>query len=220
MRDITFIRVDVVYTDGETATAVSSEKINFTEGKLSLKGRNYSLIPHGSAVEGIGYLWDGFVMIEGEVALSTESQLNVIIKKMSGKQERRSFLKVRTGVNVVLSRAFSLGKSGRAYRINETIYTKDLSLGGISFYSNRVLFKKQQIEIDFGAVIPNFRARAEVLRKERGSFLHKVKGAFKRYRYIYACRLLEVSGEEERVLCEYVFRTQLENRRRLLKNGG
>jgi hypothetical protein len=159
-------------------------------------------------------------MIEGEVALSTEYQLNIIIKNMSGKQERRSFLKVKTGVNVALLRAFSLGKRCRAYRINETIYTKDLSLGGISFYSNRVLFKKQQIEIDFSPVIPNFKARAEVLRKERGSFLHKIRGAFKRYRYIYACRLLNVSGEEERALCQYVFRTQLENRRKLLKYGG
>jgi len=220
LKEAAFIRIDAVYTDGETAIAVSSEKVNFMEGKLSLKGRNFDLIPHGSAVECVGYLWDGFVMIEGEVALSTESQLNIVIKNMSGKQERRSFLKVRTGVNVVLTRAFSLGKRCKPYRINETVYTKDLSIGGVSFYSNRVLFKKQQIEIDFSAVIPNFKARAEVLRKERGSFLHKVKGAFKRYRYIYACRLLKVSGEAERALCEYVLRTQVENRRKLLKNGG
>jgi hypothetical protein len=45
LKDPDFIRVDVVYTDGETATAISSEKISFMEGKLSLKGRNFGLIP-------------------------------------------------------------------------------------------------------------------------------------------------------------------------------
>lgn len=214
------MRVDAVYADGETAIAISSEKVTYMEGKLTLQGRDFTIIPHGSAVECVGYLWDGFVKIKGEVAISTESQLNIVIKDMSGKQERRSFLKVRTGVNVVLTRAFSLGRRCKPYRINETILTKDLSLGGVSFYSNRILFKKQQIEIDFSAVIPDLKVRAEVLRKERGSFLHKVRGAFKRYRYIYACRLLKVSGEAERALCAYVLRTQLENRKKLLKYGG
>ncbi|HWQ77401.1 MAG TPA: PilZ domain-containing protein [Anaerovoracaceae bacterium] len=220
MKEHSFIRVDVIYTDEEAPAAISSEKCGFIDGKLILKGRNFSQMPHGAAVEAVGYFSDGFVMIEGEVALSTESQLNIIVKKMGDKQERRSFLKVKTSIYTILSKAYSLGRSGRAYRINETILTKDLSLGGISFYSNRVLFKKQKIEIDFSSVLPGFKAEAEVLRKVRGSFLHKIKGAFKRYRYIYACRFRKISGEEERALCEFVFRTQLENRRILLKNGG
>lgn len=220
MKEYTFIRAEVIYTDGETTVAVTSEKCGFTDGKLSLKGKEFGKMPHGATVEAIGYVWDGFVIVEGEVALSTESQLNINVRKIGGKQERRSFLKVKVGVNAVLRKAFSLGRMRKAYKINETVLTKDLSLGGISFYSNRVLFKKQRIEIDMGLIIPGFSAQAEVLRKERGSYLHKIKGSFKRYRFIYACRLLKIGGEEERALCEFVFRTQLENRRKLLKNGG
>ncbi len=201
-------------------TTVSSEKCSFMDGKLSLKGRDFSLIPHGTEVEAVGYLTGGYVMIAGETALSTDAQLNINVVKISGKQERRSFLKVKAGLGATLTRAFSLGSSRRPYRINEAILTNDLSLGGISFYSNKVFLKKQKVEIDLSAAIPGYKAVAEVLRKEKGHFLHKIKGAFKRYRFLYACRFLNISGEEERALCEFVFRTQLENRRKLLKNGG
>lgn len=198
--------MDVFYAEEEVT--VSSGNISITGNKVMLMGDDFGLIPHQSIVEAIGYLQDGIVYMNAKVTLSTTSQLNLEIVKTDNKQERRSFLKVRVFMNSRLLKGFSLGRSGKGYLINEPIMTRDISLGGIAFYSNSVLFKKQKVELDFNILKPGFIAQAEILRKERGPF----RGG---YRFKYGCRFLNISGEEERVLCEFVFRTQIENHRKL-----
>lgn len=197
-----------VYCAEEEVT-VSSGNIHAMGERIILRGEDFGLMPHQSVVEVVGYLQDGIVFMNAKVTLSTTSQLNLDIIKTDGKQERRSYLKVKVYMNSKLIRAFSLGKSARPYVINELVQTRDVSLGGIAFYSNRTLFKRQKIELDFNMLKPGFIATAEVLRKERGPF----RGG---YRYKYGCRFLNISGEEERVLCEFVFRTQIENHRKLM----
>jgi c-di-GMP-binding flagellar brake protein YcgR len=161
-------------------------------------------------VDVIGYLQDGVVLMSGKLTLSTPNQVNFNIIKTDGKQERRSYLKVKIQLRTKLLKAFSLGRSEKSYAVNETIQTRDLSLGGVGFYSNSIFFRKQKISIDFNCLKPGFIAKAEILRKERGPFKNG-------YRFKYGCRFLNIGSEEERVLCEFVFRTQLENHRRLLQ---
>ena len=207
MADNSFIKMSVLYAEG--GVAISSSNVNAMGDRVILMGEDFGLIPHQSFVEVIGYLQDGIILMKAKVTLSTYSQLNFEIVKSDGKQERRSFLKVKVYMNSRLLRAFSLGKRNRSFSINEAILTRDLSLGGIAFYSNRILFKKQKIEIDLNMLKPGFIALAEVLRRERGPFRAG-------YRFKYGCRFQNVSGEEERVLCEFVFRTQIENHRKLM----
>jgi hypothetical protein len=178
--------------------------------RIILLGEDFGLFPHKSIVEVVGYLQDGIVFMNAQVTLSTGTQLNFDIINTDSKQERRSYLKVKVYMNSKLLRAFSLGKKGKPYAVNEPILTRDISLGGVAFYSNRTLFKRQKVELDFNILKPGFIAKAEVLRKERGPF----RGG---YRFKYGCRLLTISGEEERVLCEFVFRTQIENHRKLTR---
>lgn len=208
MADNTYIKINVFYAEEEVT--VSSSNISIMGSKVMLMGEDFGLIPHQSVVEVIGYLQDGIVYMNAKVTLSTTSQLNFEILKTDGKQERRSFLKVKVYMNSRLLRAFSLGRRGKGYSIHEPIMTRDISLGGIAFYSNSVLFKKQKVELDFNILKPGFIAQAEVLRKERGPF----RGG---YRFKYGCRFLNISGEEERVLCEFVFRIQIENHRKLTR---
>jgi hypothetical protein len=203
----TFIKMNVFYAEEEVT--ISSSNISAMGERIILMGEEFGLIPHQSIVEVVGYLQDGIVFMNAKVTLSTSSQLNFDIMKTNNKQERRSYLKVKVYMNSKLLRGFSLGRSGKVYAINEPIQTRDISLGGVAFYSNRTLFKRQKIELDFNMLKPGFIARAEVLRKERGPF----RGG---YRYKYGCRFLNISGEEERVLCEFVFRTQIENHRKLM----
>lgn len=206
MTQNSFIKMSVYCSEKEVT--VSSSNINVMDERIILMGEDFDLIPHQSVVEVVGYLQDGIVFMNARVTLSTTSQLNFDILKTYGKQERRSYLKVKVHLNTKLVRAYSLGKSARSYVINEAVQTRDISLGGIAFYSNRTLLRRQKIELDFNMLRPGFIAQAEILRKERGPF----RGG---YRFKYGCRFLNISGEEERVLCEFVFRTQINNHRKL-----
>ena len=207
MADSSYIKMDVFHAEEEVT--VSSGSISVMAERIILMGEDFGLISHQSIVEAVGYLQDGIVLMKAKVTLSTCSQLNLEIIKTDSKQERRNFLKVKVFMRSKLLRAFSLGRNNKAFALNEPIQTRDISLGGIGFYSNQVLFKRQKVEINFNMLKPGFIARAEVLRKERGPF----RGG---YRFKYGCRFMNISGEEERVLCEFVFRIQIENHRRLM----
>lgn len=202
-----FIKMNIFYPEDQTT--ISSTGINFLGERVILLGEDFDLVPHQSVIEVVGYLQDGVVLMTGQVTLSTSSQLNFNVIKTDDKQERRSYLKVKVQLRTQLLKAFSLGRSSKSYAINETIQTRDLSLGGVAFYSNNRFFKKQKINIDFNSLKPGFIAKAEVLRKEKGPYKNG-------YRYKYGCHFMNIGAEEERVLCEFVFRTQIENHRRLM----
>lgn len=208
MSEKSYIKIDVIY---EKNITVSSDQPSAIGDRIILRGEDYVLIPHKSKVDIVGYLEDGIVLMKGEVTVSTKSQLNVNVTKTDEKQERRSFLKVRLKMEPLLLKAYSLGKRHIAYTVNQRIQTRDLSIGGIAFYSNSVLFESQKIEIDLSILKPGFIAKAEVLRKERGFY----RGGF---RYKYGCCFLNISGEKERVLCEFVLKTQLGNYNKLHHN--
>ncbi|MDD2189635.1 MAG: PilZ domain-containing protein [Eubacteriales bacterium] len=201
-----FIKINVIYAEGQTT--VTSGMIKFKDDKFTLLGEDFALIPHRVVVDVVGYRDDGVQFMSGLVSLSTKSQLNFEIIKSDGKKERRMYLKEKVQLNSVLLRAFSKGKSRRSYAVGEKIVIRDLSLGGVGFYSNKVLLKKQKITMDFSGIKPGFTAEAEVLRREKGPFPGDC-------RFKYGCRFLDVSGEEERVLCEFVLKAQLKNRRKL-----
>lgn len=202
-----YIKMSVFYSEGQKT--ISSTSISVIDERIILRGEDFDILPHKSIVDIAGYLKDGVVFMSGRVTLSTESQVNLDIIKTDDKQERRTYLKVKADLKTKLLRAYSKGKSNRSYIVNETIQIRDISLGGVGFFSNRTLLKKQILEINLNDIKPGFTPRAQVLRKERGSF-----GV---YRYKYGCQFLNMSGEEERVLCEFVFKKQLENHRKLTR---
>ncbi len=203
-----YIKMDIYYPEEDIT--VTSTNINTMDERVTAMGEDFELIPHQSIVDVVAYQEDGVVVISGQITLSTSSQLNFNIIKTDDKQERRNYLKVRTQIKTRLLKAYSMGRGHKPFVVDEAIVTRDVSLGGIGFYSNRVFFKKQQVNVDLSSIKPGFFANAEVLRKERGPYSNG-------YRFKYGCRFLPISGEEERVLCEYVFKTQLENHRKLMR---
>ena len=141
-----YIKMSMYYPEDQTT--VSSGRINMLGERVTLLGQDFELIPHKSVVDVVGYLQDGVVLMSGKVTLSTSNQVNFNIIKTDNKQERRSYLKVKVQMRTKLLKAFSLGRTEKSFSVNETIQTRDLSLGGVAFYSSSVLFKKQKISID------------------------------------------------------------------------
>lgn len=207
-----FVKINVIYegAPGEENVAISSLTVNTDENRIVLFGEDFGLIPHHSIVDAVGYFEDGLVIMSGKVSLSTESQVNLDIIKTDDKQNRRKFIRVKLYKKTTLVKAYSLGGIKKSYLVNELIETRDVNLGGIGFYSNKKFFKKQKISLDFGFLKRGLQLQAEILRIEKGLFSGK-------YRYRYGCLFITRNSEEERIICEYVFKVQIENRKRSIQ---
>jgi hypothetical protein len=205
-----FVKVNVFFQGlvEEDSVAISSMSVSANQDRIILSGENFGLIPHHSTVDAVGYFEDGLVIMTAIVSLSTEAQLNLDVIKTDSKQNRRKYIRVRLRKQTKLIKAYSLGEIKRSYQIDELIETRDVNLGGIGFYSNRRLLHKQRIKMDLGFLKSGLQVEAEILRTEKGSF-----GSG--YKYKYGCLFKMRNSEEERMICEYVFRIQIDNHRRL-----
>lgn len=205
-----FVKINVFYQglSEEDSVAITSYSVSGNEDRIILSGEDFGLIPHHSTVDAVGYFEDGLVIMTATVSLSTEAQLNLDVNKTDNKQNRRKYIRVRLRKQTKLIKAYSLGKNKKGYLIDEVIETRDVNLGGIGFYANRRLLRKQRIKMDFGFLKPGLQVEAEILRIEKGFF-----GSG--YKYKYGCVFKIKNSEEERMICEYVFRIQIENHRKL-----
>lgn len=198
---------------GETGEPIlSSSHMNILDGRITLHGKGFPLIAHKTIVNATGYQKDGIVNFMGKITLSTEAQLNMEIVDFKAKHNRRAYLKVRTDLRTTVLYVYSLGRQKRIFPLKEAIELRDISLGGIGFYSNRKYFKKQQIVVDFNELKKDFQATAIVLRRTDEE---KKRG----FKYKYGCMFIGLKTEEQRVLLEYVFKKEIENHKRKLEEN-
>ena len=104
----------------------------------------------------------------------------------------------------MLIRAHALYDDISTYNVKSKIRLRDISLCGIGFYSNTVFFVKQKIVINLNCIKDDLLVTAQVLRREK----EKVPI---NYKYKYGCKFLGLNNEQQRLICEYVFRLELEN---------
>jgi hypothetical protein len=203
----------------EAGINISSENASLVGSKLSLRGKDFPVTAHKTRVDVVTYFEDGLRFMWGEISLSLPEQVNVDIMSDPGKrQERRRNLKVRTSFDAKVLSVESLGKKRRRMRVDEGIRLRDLSLGGAGFFSNHVFFRNQKIVLDLSYLKPGFVTVFQVLRRERTQE-HPESGA-RGFRFRYGGRVLKLTGEEERTVCEYVFKVQLtEHHRRKNRLG-
>lgn len=200
-------QVNVIAWQDEKEIIISSTSLTAEGDRFILRGEGFPLVKHRSLVDVVQFFEDGFVEGEGEISLSTESQLNVRILKEDEKQNRRKYIRVKVQDRIRLIRAYSLVSGRRSYVIDEEAQAEDMNIGGVCFRSNRVFLKKQKIDIGF-EFLKGFRVvTAEVLRIRKAE-----PGSGHRYRY--GCRFLELDQEQERSVCEYVFKVQIESSRK------
>lgn len=202
----TFKKIDIFKED--EGIIISSQNIHVEGDRISLFGEDFELLPHKTVMEVIGYFEDGVVLMHGLITLSTASQLNFTIVSSDEKRERRNYLKVKVRHKVNILRVYARGSSNKSMRVNEMVLTRDISLGGICFFSNRTFFVDQRIVLDFSFLKARFVAEAVILRKEP----QKIRT---NYRFKYACKFTDLNSEQQRVLCEYVYRIQIEAHKRM-----
>lgn len=196
-----YIKMDVVNSENEII--ITSTEFSVIGNRFILHGEDFPLLARNSAVKIIGFSEDGIVPMDGIVTLSIKKQLNINVVEFDEKNERRAYLKVRTDAYATVRRAF-MGRSGKGFIINEEVKLRDISVGGICFFSDKVFFVKQRLYIELHEIREGLVVKAIVLRKGRESYTTG-------FRYRYACRFAALNSVDERILCEYVFKMELEN---------
>jgi len=201
-------KIDILNDEGEII--ITSYNIHALDSRIILLGDNLELIAHQKEIKVCGYLEDGFVQMNGIVTLSTTSQLNFDILEIDTKKDRREYLKINSYFKMKVVRAYALGKSNHSIIHNDIVIARDISLGGIGFYSNKVFFKNQKLKVDLSYLKTNFVADLLVLRREPQQ---KSVG----FKYKYGSKFLNLGYEQQRTICEYVFKVQIVNHK--LKNN-
>jgi len=199
-----FNKVDI--RDNEENTIISSNQVALNEGRLILLGDFPVLLSHGVRVNATGFLEDGFVDFSGTVSLSVENQINLTDIVLGEKMDRRNFLKVKAPFEGILLMGYEMVNGKKTLLTDEPVRIRDVSVGGIGFYFGKSLIKKQKILLELDSIREGFVAEAVVLRKER--IRHEI------LKYRYGCRFLSLDNVQQSVLCKYVFKTQLEGRRK------
>jgi hypothetical protein len=203
------VKVDISKLD--EGLLVSAENVTAATNRLILRGAGFVNIPHRTPVDIIVYYEDGIQFFSGEVTLSLPMQINVeILSVVSDKRERRRSLKVRTSFDSRAIRMFSMNGS-RCMRIDVPIRVRDLSVGGIGFFCNHPFFRRQRLVLDVGFLKNDMKIGFQILRKERVE-AHMVDGieiSKIGFKFRYGGCMSQITAEQERLIMEYVFKTQL-----------
>ena len=201
------VKLELINVD--EGVRISSEQTKISAYRLILYpsiAEMFPIIPHQTQVDIIAYYEDGIQMMWGEISLSLPEQINVEVLSSAGeRQERRKNLKVRTSFDAKVVAMKSLGKRKRRMRTNANIRVRDLSLGGVGFFSDSLFFRNQMISIDLSYLKPGFIVEFLVLRREKIIGY----GFAPSFRYKYGGMVLKLSGEQERMVCEYVYKVQI-----------
>ncbi len=199
-----YIKIEIISKDCDSSFISS----NFTieDKRLILHGEGFPILDRASTVKAVGQSKDGIVLMEGFVTLSIEKQMNINITHFGEKKDRREYLKVRTDIKARVQRSF-MGENKRGLIVDKQIQLRDISLGGISFFSNQIFFVNQKLYICLKELHEGLVVKALVLRKEK-------EGTFSDFRYRYACKFLGLDNLGQRVICEHVFKMEIENYRR------
>lgn len=200
-----YIKVDLYSIDQEVLFSANNCK---AEGnRIILTGRDFPKLDHKTIIRAVGYLRDGFVIMEGLVTISTDLQINLEILDHSEKEERRKDIKVKTEFNSKIVKAYRNRTCKYGLMIDAEMQTRDVSMSGICFYSNRRFFIKQALFFEFNQSKKPFVVEALVLRRE-------IKHSKKDYKYRYGCELINLSTSHQQSICEYVFKVEIENHKK------
>jgi len=207
LKDSDYKKIDIVNMKNETV--VTSTDFSLVDNRIILRGHDFPLIPRNSAVRVIGYMKDGILPMEGTVTLSIAKQLNIDVIAFDEKNERRSYLKVRTEAKAIVRKAFTGCKSRKCFTVNESIKLRDISLGGLCFFSDRTFLVKQRLCIDLHEIKEDLIVKVLILRKQ------KERGG-SGFRYRYGCKFVSLDNIAQTYICEYVFKMELENYQRIV----
>lgn len=205
--DFEYKKIEVRHPESDI-TIVSND-YNIIGNRVILHGHDFSLVDRNSVVKLIGYRDDGIVQMEGVATLSIKKQINVDVEKFGQISDRRDYLKVRTNIEAAIIKAYMANRKGKVFHVDDKIRLRDISIGGICFFSDKVYFIGHRLYIDLNNIAADLIVEAVVLRKRREETGN--------YKYRYACRFVDLDMAKEREICEYAFKRELINHEKELE---
>lgn len=205
VNDVVYKKIELIHPS--KVGNITATRYNFEGNRLILHGERFMLVNRHSKVRLMGYCDDGVMEMHGKVTMSIPSQVNIDIDSIGKATDRRDSLKVRTDAEAIITGFYMPGRNNKKFSIRDNIRLRDISAGGVCFFSNNVYFVKQRLYIDLFDVAEQLKVDALLLRKKKED---RPGG----HRYRYACKFVGVDPISERKLFEYAFKTELENHRK------
>jgi hypothetical protein len=200
-KDTKLAKVDIL--DQNDNPLASATIITIDGSRLMLHGEGFPLLPGNSAIKAVGYSGDGMLIMEGFISLSMEEQLNLDISGSEMRTDRREYFKVKTNEPATV-RFARMPNQRLGFLCSDRIRLRDLSLGGLCFYSNRTYFPDQILRIELDTIGAGLELNIQLLRKVTEQ--RRIG-----YRYRYAGRFADADAAQQRILCEHIFKTELIN---------
>ena len=185
MNEGKYIKVELCSVDKEIL--FSTKDYDIDGDRMILNGRGLPRVEHQAVIRAIGYMDDGIIMMKGKVTISTDMQIKMEILACEEKQERRESVKVRTEFRSRILKVYRNTKSKKGLLVNDEMQARDISLGGICFYCNKVFLKGQANYFEFNQSREPFVLEAVIVRKES----EKIKKGSK---YKYGCRFSNMTN--------------------------
>lgn len=199
----TLKKIEVV--DNDHGTKAISLDFSIEENRIILRGKDFSLFDRYKKLKLVGFCGEGVIEMEGVVTLSIKEQLNIEISEVEKTNDRRAYLKVRSDAKGKILWSYLPNRMKKAFHhLNDDMELRDISVGGICFFSNNVYFVKHRLYINLYEINKDLKVNTIILRKER-------EAPSSKYKYRYACKFTRLGGIDERIICEYAFKKELEN---------
>ena len=179
-----------------------------SESMLIIKGMDIPEIERNSEISVITYMRSGErIKYPGFVSLSTEYQLNVLLRTARGQvmEERRRYYKVEADIQCIIN---SIEREGGRIALTKpaTAKIKDMNIGGVFLaFCNEDMRKDDKLMLSMELGNKMIDVAAEIIRVQYNAAGDPAG---------YGCRFLNVTPSMEEVFARFVFNVQLENLRK------
>ncbi len=199
-------KIGLVHPD--SGIIITSTDINVIGNRIILHGIGFPLLDRNTDVDITGYCDEGLIEMQGTITLSIGKQVNINVNTVEGINDRRTYLKVRCDAEATILSAYMKNRGGKIFFREDRIILRDISAGGLCFFSDKIYFIKHKLLIELHGVAEDLKVNAIILRKQKE---YRVPG----FRYRYACKFVGLNRVDERKIFEYTFRKELENHQKM-----
>lgn len=209
------LKLDVLTPDNTRILTANSRQFSIpivtnsvtgqSETMLIIKGRDIPEIERNSEISVITYMRSGErIKYPGFVSLSTEYQLNVLLRTARGQvmEERRRYYKVEADIRCIIN---SIEREGGRIALTKpaTAKIKDMNIGGVFLcYCDEDMRQGDKLMLSMELGNKMVDVAAEIVRVQINAAGDPTG---------YGCKFLNVPPSLEEVFARFVFNVQLEN---------
>lgn len=209
------LKLDVLTPDNTRILTANSRQFSIpivtnsvtgqSETMLIVKGRDIPEIERNSEISVITYMRSGErIKYPGFVSLSTEYQLNVLLRTSRGQvmEERRRYYKVEADIQCIIN---SIERDGGRIALTKpaTAKIKDMNIGGVFLcYCDEDMRQGDRLMLSMELGSKMVDVAAEIVRVQFNAAGDPTG---------YGCKFLNVPPSLEEVFARFVFNVQLEN---------